>query len=79
MNCVPSQPESISWERGVGPWGAAVGAATPRMTPGVDPQEACWMGHPHCWRVRGTSGKERSIAPMLLGFKILEERAFRGI
>lgn len=27
----------------------------PHMTPGVDPKKAYWMGHPHCWRVRGTS------------------------
>lgn len=30
-----------------------------QMTPGLDPEEAWWMGHPHCWSVKGALGIAR--------------------
>ncbi|KAM9349956.1 sorting nexin-16-like [Symphorus nematophorus] len=77
-NCEPSPPQSVSWLRGVGSWGTAVGAVTTGDT---------WS-RTRGGMLDGTSSTllegegslrdglvERPITPTLLGYEILEERA----
>ncbi|XP_070774930.1 sorting nexin-16-like [Enoplosus armatus] len=77
MSCEPSPPESISWVRGVGPWGAAVGAPTPDDS-WIRPRGGMLDGLSTLREGDGSLGDswvERHFTPTLLGYEILEERA----
>lgn len=77
INCEPSHPESISSMRGVGPWGAAVGAPTPDES-WKRPRGGMLDGSPTLLEDEKSlreSWVERPMTPTLLGHEILEERA----
>lgn len=76
INCEPSLPETISWVRGVGLLGATL------VTQGPDdfrgPKRCVLDGASTLAEDEGTIGHrwvEGCIAPTLLGYEILEERA----
>nr|XP_046264374.1 sorting nexin-16-like [Scatophagus argus]XP_046264375.1 sorting nexin-16-like [Scatophagus argus] len=77
LNNETSPSESVSWMRGVGPWGAAVGTPVSdgswiRPSGGVlDGSYTLLEGEVG----NGDNLMERLDTPMLLGYEILEERA----
>ncbi len=73
ISCEPSPTDSISWVRGVGP----VGAPTPDDS-WTRPRGGILDGSATLLEGEGRLGDcwvERPIAPTLLGYEILEERA----
>ncbi|XP_037642469.1 sorting nexin-16-like [Sebastes umbrosus] len=78
VDCERSPPVSISWVRGAGPWAfTAVGPPTPDDS-WAGPRGGMLDGSSTLQECEGRlkdSWVERPITPILLGYKILEERA----